>query len=169
MKMSHLVKKIGIIIVTAVMSLAFVGGSLAWAKEGKEGGEEGGESSSESPVQIEPQKENQCATILYAWCGSAESGGQAAIEDIIKFAISILSIGIGVLATIGLIVCGYLIMSARDNEAQVQKAKKRIVEIVIGIVLWALGALVLLLIIPDSEAADHVHDGASVIQVKEIG
>ena len=60
-------------------------------------------------------------------------------------------------------------MSARDNEAQVQKAKKRMVEIVIGVVLWALGALVLLLIIPDSEAADHVHDGASVIQVKEIG
>ena len=30
--------------------------------------------------------------------------------------------------------------------------------------IMGLGALVLLLIIPDNEAADHVHDGASVIQ-----
>ena len=173
MKISHLVRKIGIIVITAVMCLAFVGGNYAWA--GDETPAEGEDSStSESPVKIDPEKENQCATILKDWCEDAKdkSKGGETIENIIKFAISILSIGIGVLATIGIIVCGYLIMSARDNEAQVQKAKKRLLEIVIGVVLWALGALVLLLIIPDSEAAEHVHDGAdegAVVKVKEIG
>ncbi len=171
MKNSHLVRKIGVIIVAAMMSLVFIGGDLAWADNNNTttGGTDGGS------VKLDPEKENQCATILRDWCDEAENDGEKTLMDMIKFTITILSVGIGVLATIGLIVCGYLIMSARDNEAQVQKAKKRMLEIVIGIVLWALGALVLLLIIPDSEAAEHVHDGAesSSVQVKgqekEIG
>ena len=171
MKNSHLVRKIGVIIVAAMMSLVFIGGDLAWADNNNTttGGTDGGS------VKLDPEKENQCATILRDWCDEAENDGEKTLMDMIKFTITILSVGIGVLATIGLIVCGYLIMSARDNEAQVQKAKKRMVEIVIGIVLWALGALALLLIIPDSEAAEHVHDGAesSSVQVKgqekEIG
>lgn len=170
MKNSHLVRKIGVIIVAAIMSLVFIGGNLAWADSNNiTDGTDGGK------VKLDPEKENQCATILRDWCNTAETDGEKALMDMIKFTISVLSIGIGVLATIGLIICGYLIMSARDNEAQVQKAKKRMVEIVIGIVLWALGALALLLIIPDSEAAEHVHDGAesSSAQVKgqekEIG
>lgn len=166
MKISRLVRKIGIIIVTAVMSLALVGGNLAWAEEGEQEGAQS-DGHEESPVKIDPEKPNECATILTEWCEGAEDDGKGTIETIIKFAISVLSVGIGVLATIGLIVCGYLIMSARDNEAQVQKAKKRMVEIVIGIVLWALGALVLLLIIPDNEAANHVHDGAESLEVQE--
>ena len=162
MKKSHLVRKIGVIIAGAIMCVALMGSGYVWA-ESSEG------ATGESPVKIEPEKENQCASILKDWCNEADEPGkgQDTIENMIIFAISILSIGIGVLATIGIIVCGYLIMTARDNEAQMQKAKTRLLEIVIGVVLWALGALLLLLIIPDNEAAEHVHDSA-VIQMREI-
>ena len=167
MKISHLCRKIGLIVIAAMMSVAVVGG-YAWADDDTSGDGDTSGGDVTGNVRIEPEKEAQCATILGNWCDSAETDGEATIKEIITFVISILSIGIGVLATIGMIICGYLIMSARDNEAQVTKAKRRMVEIVIGIVLWALGSLVLLLVIPDSDAASHVQDGA-VIMVKEIG
>ena len=54
----------------------------------------------------------------------------------IKFIVDLLTGGVVVVGTIGIIVCGYIYMTARDNEAQVAKAKKRMVEIVIGIVVF---------------------------------
>ena len=151
MKIKQLLKKIGVIIGVAVLNVAFIGGSLAFA---------GGDDT--SGVQIKPNEDPQCATILKGWCGTAETDGEQAIKDIIIFVISILSIGIGVLATIGIIICGYLIMTARDNSAQIEKAKKRLVEIIIGIVIWALGAAGVLLFVPDQEAANYVNSGVIV-------
>ena len=154
MSFSHLSKKMWVIFSAAVVSVAFVGAGTAWAGD-------------ESGAQIEPEHESQCATILKGFCASAESDGEQTIKDIIIFVISILSIGIGVLATIGLIFCGYLIMSARDNEQQIVKAKRRLLEIVIGIVIWALGAGAVLLFVPDQEAANYVN-GGGIIKVENL-
>ena len=60
-----------------------------------------------------------------------------------------------------------MIMTARGNEGQVTLAKKRMVEIVIGILLWAAGALLLVLFIPDEETPGYVNSGA-IIKIKEI-
>ncbi len=125
------------------------------------------DSGANSGVQIEPSRDVMCATILKAFCEKAESDGEATVKDIIIFFISIMTVGIGVLGTIGLIVCGYLIMTARDNEQQIEKAKKRMVEIVIGIVIWVIGAGVVLLFVPDQEAAEYVN-GGSTIMVKKL-
>ena len=63
-----------------------------------------------------------------------------------------MTIGIGVLATIGIIFCGYIIMTARDNAEQITKAKRRLLEIVIGIVLWALFTVILWLFVPSADS-----------------
>ena len=165
MKIRHLLRKLGIILIASVMSLAVVGGGSVWAG-GEEG--EGDSSGSGSNVQIEPTTPAECATILKDWCNEPD---EKTIISIIKFVISVLSVGIGVLATIGLIICGYLIMTARDNEAQVSKAKKRLLEIVIGVVIWALGAALVYLLVPDPTAANYMEPGAAeggVIIFKEL-
>ncbi len=144
MKIKCLLVRAGIIITTLVVSAVLIGGNLVWADDAE-------------GVQIEPSRSRQCATILKEWCEDAENDGEQTIKDIIIFVISIFSIGIGVIATIGLIYCGYLIMTARDNEQQVTKAKARLFEIVIGIVIWAIGAGVVLLFVPDEEAANYVN------------
>ena len=59
------------------------------------------------------------------------------IEGILKLILSILVYGIGAAAVIGVVIEGIRYLTARDNEAQVAMAKRRLLEIVIGLALWA--------------------------------
>ena len=58
------------------------------------------------------------------------------IDGILKLVLNILIYGIGVAAVIGVVIAGILYLTARDSEAQVATAKKRLYEVVIGLVLW---------------------------------
>lgn len=104
-----------------------------------------------------------CTSILpNAWCNNENS-----ITSIIKAVIAILSGGVGVLAVLGLVICGFIWMTARDNEAQVTMAKKRMLDIVIGLGIWALVAagttLVLNLVTPGAE------DAKNEVSILEMG
>ncbi len=78
-------------------------------------------------------------------CDNCEGGP---IFKIILMAVNLLTAGIGVLATIGIIVVGIQYLTARDNAEQVARAKKRFLEIVIGVVCYGLIYLILGLLIP---------------------
>lgn len=67
-------------------------------------------------------------------CGDNESG----IGAILKAVIDIASVGVGVLGAIGITVAGIQYLTAKDSEEQVRKAKRRIFEIVIGLIAYAL-------------------------------
>ena len=77
----------------------------------------------------------KCETILLpqSWCDDDSGDG---IKNMIKFAVDLLTGGVVVVGTIGIVICGYIWMTARDNEAQVAKAKKRLIEIVIGMAVF---------------------------------
>lgn len=152
MQVKRLLKKAAMIVGAAAI---LVGSGQVWA--------EGAPANAE----VEPVNGQECATILEGFCEPARSDGEKTIKDLLKFAISVLSVGIGVLTTIGLIVCAYMIMTAQGNEAQVTKAKTRILEIVIGVIIWAIGAGVILLLVPDEEAANFAQD-AGVINIERI-
>lgn len=77
------------------------------------------------------------------WCNNKDG-----IANIVEMIVTVLTGAVVVAGTIGIIICGFLWMTARDNEAQVAKAKKRILDIVIGIVAWVLLALIANLFIP---------------------
>ena len=66
------------------------------------------------------------------------------VAECIKF----LSAGVLLLAVIFIVIAGITLMTARDDAAQVAKAKKRILEIVIGIAAYALMFVVADLFIP---------------------
>ncbi len=70
------------------------------------------------------------------------------VNKIIQFGIDTFTIGVVVLATIGIIWVGYLIMTARDNQEQVSQAKRRIVQIVIGIVAFVMFDVLISLFLP---------------------
>lgn len=59
------------------------------------------------------------------------------IHGILMLVLNILVYGIGVAAVIGVVIAGILYLTARDNEAQVATAKRRLFEIAIGLVAWA--------------------------------
>ncbi len=70
------------------------------------------------------------------------------IQTLLILIVKILFYGLGAAAVIGVVVAGILYLTARDNEQQVTKAKTRLVEIVIGLVAWALMWSLLHFLIP---------------------
>ena len=59
------------------------------------------------------------------------------IEKLLKLVANIMLYGLGAAAVIGVIVAGIMYLTAKDNEQQVAKAKKRLLDVVIGLVAWA--------------------------------
>lgn len=87
----------------------------------------------------------RCTSILPAeWCTEDGNG----IAGILNLVLNIMTMGIGILATIGLVISGIQWLTARDKEDQIVKAKSRIFNIVIGIVIWGIMWLVLQWLLP---------------------
>lgn len=162
MKALRLLVKIVVISIIAIVGVIAVSSSYVYA-------DSGGTTTTPDTTPDAQDENRQCASILFEWCNMIDGkGGEATIKEIIIFVISTLSIGIGTLGTVGLIFCGYTIMTAKDDTAKVTKAKTRMIEIVIGVLVWALGAAAALLLVPDPEAASKLVNGDSVIRMKEI-
>ena len=101
------------------------------------------------PVFADSQQ--KCVSILpESWCNEEKGEG---IKDIIRLGANILMMGVGVAATVGIVICGVQIMTARDDPAQVQKARKRMIEIAIGLAAWALITVIIQFIIPNGDSA----------------
>lgn len=92
---------------------------------------------------------DECANLLTGFC----NGDSDDILELIGLVVGILTAGVVIAGTVGIIWCGFLMLSARDNEAQVAQAKKRLIDIVIGIVVFTLAAFVIGLILPNADGS----------------
>lgn len=89
---------------------------------------------------------SKCTSILPpSWCEGNDGGG---VIEILNLVLNIMTMGMGILATIGLIIAGIQWLTARDKEDQVVKAKSRIFNIVIGVIVWGIMWLVLSWLLP---------------------
>lgn len=68
---------------------------------------------------------------------------------LLSLVVTVLLYGIGAAAVIGVVIAGILYLTARDNEAQMAKAKTRLVEVAIGLIAWALLFTLLQWLIPN--------------------
>ncbi|MBQ8156581.1 hypothetical protein IJ101_02225 [Candidatus Saccharibacteria bacterium] len=75
-------------------------------------------------------------TAILHTCGGKD--GEAGMLCILTTVVDIMSILVGVLAVIGIVIVGIQYMTAGGNEEQTRKAKRRLFEIVIGIVAYIL-------------------------------
>ena len=66
-----------------------------------------------------------------------DEGDGCGIYTIINFVIDILTWGIGIAAIIGVMISGILYLTAKGNEEQLTKSKRRIYEIAIGVAIYA--------------------------------
>ena len=80
--------------------------------------------------------------------GSVEVSGAQGIYTILKLVVTILTYGLGVAATIGVVIAGVMYLTAKDSPDKVAAAKKRLIEVVLGLVAWAMMAAVLNWLIP---------------------
>ena len=81
--------------------------------------------------------DSKCATILQAFCPSDGDNGEAII-NLVKFVINMLAAGVVVAGTIGIVICAVMWITAGSSTTQVEKAKKRLLEIVIGMALFVM-------------------------------
>ena len=72
-------------------------------------------------------------------------------KDILIDVVNIMTVGVGVLATIGLGVAGIQYLTAGGSEEKTRKAKRRILEIVIGLLAYVLIYAFLQFILPNFE------------------
>ena len=98
--------------------------------------------------------QNCVDTILFGQvCDNCDGGS---ILRILAIGTEILTAGVVVAATIGLIIVGIMWMTARENVAQVEKAKKRIFEIVIGLAVYGAMFAIVGFILPNAPTSDTV-------------
>ncbi len=104
-------------------------------------------------------------------CGDANTnlidcdvGGTGMIYTVANTIINILTAAVGVLATIGIIWCGFLILTAKDELSRVATAKKHLLEIVLGIAVWG-GFWVLLELLIPGGALTTLSAGVDSIEV----
>lgn len=67
-----------------------------------------------------------------------DDGEGCGVYKILNLVVDILTMGIGIVGVIGIMISGIQYLTARGNEEQARKAKRRIYEIVIGIVSFVL-------------------------------
>ncbi len=80
------------------------------------------------------------------YCDDNSDG--SGIFMILGIIVNVLTMGVGVLGTLGIIIAGVQYLTASGNEAQMAKAKQRIIEVVIGLVIFGVMWAVLQFIIP---------------------
>ena len=68
--------------------------------------------------------------------------------DILKLIVNVLSVIIGALGIVGIVIVGIQYMSSGGNEEKMRKAKRRMVEIVLGLVAYALVYVLLRFLAP---------------------
>ena len=95
------------------------------------------------------------APVMAAKCGGAETSliecGETAengIDSLLLLAVRVLVILIGVLGVIGVVISGIQYLTAGGNEAQVTKAKNRLLNVVIGLIAYGLMSMFLNWLVP---------------------
>lgn len=110
--------------------------------------------------------ECETAVLPKEWCD-----GDNDIMDVVKFVVGMLAGGVTFIGIVGIVICGVMYLTARDNEAQVAKAKKRLIDVIIGVVIWVLFAFgangILTLLVPKAEGVEITEMRTQIID-KEI-
>ncbi len=83
-------------------------------------------------------------TNILTTCGSDPNG----VVCILNLVINIMSIGVGILGLIGITVVGIQYLTSSGNEEKARKARKRLLEIIIGIATYAVAYGLLWWVLP---------------------
>ena len=66
-----------------------------------------------------------------------DDGNGCGVWLVINIGLTILTYGVGIAATVGLVITAIIYITARDNASQLAKAKTRFFEIVVGLAIYA--------------------------------
>lgn len=95
------------------------------------------------------QLDNGCVntSVLDDGC-SCDDGKGSGISDVLTLVVDIMTMGVGILGLIGITVVGIQYLTAGGDVAKTKKAKRRMFEIVIGLVAYVILYAVLTWLLP---------------------
>ncbi len=131
------------------------GGTGSGNTGGSTGGNTGGntgtgtDTGSTGDAPINQKTHADGATILTSCWNKAETSGKGeGIVCILTMVVDVLTVGIGVLGVLGITVVGIQYLTAGGSEEQTRKAKRRLFEIIIGLVGYVLVYALLKFLMP---------------------
>lgn len=83
---------------------------------------------------------------VYAACGGVDTNiidcdddasGGGGIFAVLNVILNVLTWGVGIAGTLGIVITGITYMTAKDDVAQMTKAKNRLIQIIIGLAVYA--------------------------------
>ncbi len=108
--------------------------------------------SGETDTEVPGGDPDHCSTLFPdSWCQ-----GDGGISKVLRFVVAVLTGAVAVAGAVGIIICAVLILTARDNEQQLATGKKRLMQVVVGIIAWALLAAIMNLLIPEPTSYDDL-------------
>lgn len=129
------------------------GGNNGGAADNNAGGNNGGGNNNGGGVDVDGvtavDRSSGVKTAILKDCGD-EAGGVngEGIFCIVGIGLNILTYGVGILGTLGLVISGVQYATAAGDPARMTKAKSRIFQIVIGLVLYAIMYVLISFLIP---------------------
>lgn len=88
-------------------------------------------------------------TVILTGCESEENGHGEGIKCVVLLVVNILSVLVGIVGVIGIVIVGIQYLTAGGNEEQTRKAKRRLFEIVIGLIAFVLMSALLNWLLPN--------------------
>ena len=125
-------------------------GNGSGGESGNGGSNNGGSGPNIGTTPVNPQ---DTATILTYCGGKADEPEGEGIKCLINTAVDIMTVGVGILGVIGIMIFGIQYLTAGGNEERTRKAKRRLFEIVIGMVCYVLIYAVLKWLLPGFKAS----------------
>ncbi|MDO4526701.1 MAG: hypothetical protein Q4B87_01265 [Candidatus Saccharibacteria bacterium] len=106
----------------------------------------------------------KAVVLVKCWEEGKDSKNGAGISCVIRLVINILSVLVGIVGIIGIVVVGIQYLTAGGSEEQTRKAKRRLFEIVIGIVAYVLLAAFLNWLLPNFDTSASTSDPTSYLR-----
>ena len=89
-----------------------------------------------------------CGGVQTSIINCNETDAKSGIFAILGMVLNILTFGVGIAATAGFIFCGYQYMTSKNEPAVIAKIKTRILNIVIGLLAYAMFWAIIALLLP---------------------
>lgn len=99
----------------------------------------------ENGVKVTKEGQTMKGAILQDIC---DCGGGEGVMAILNIVVNIFTVAIGILAAVGIAITGTQYLTAGPNEEKTRKAKRRLIEIVIGVAAYVLIYSLLVWLLP---------------------
>ncbi len=144
-------KVLGVVVALAIaLGAVMAGGEAVWAAHPSERGNDNSETTESTEQEGNTSAgDSECVeTAIIGEGGQFCNDRDGGVKGVLMIVVNILTVGVGVLGVVGITVVGLQYLTAGGSEEKTRKAKRRLFEIVIGLVAYVMIYAILRWLLP---------------------